>query len=362
MLNKICIVLQDLNSGGAQKILHKYALYESLNNTDVTIVLLHNCDRIELSSNIKYIYLNKSRIIFSLYDLYQFFKVNNFNHVISTLKHISIIVEIIKIIGQFNFKHISRVANVYSKELETSAFLNRFIFKFLILFTHRSINKFICVSECVANDLYKFNLGVKSKTIYNPIDSLKIDSLLFETSEDCQTDFEYFIFIGRLSFQKNLFFLIDSYNAFLKTASINYKLIVIGDGPDLISLKQYVLNLNLEEQVVFLGFRENPYKYLAKSKLLLLTSFFEGLPNVLIEALYLNVPIVSINCDYGPSEIITSSRIGELVNEFDVEVFASAINKVLNNYNNYQANEYDKRRFQLDAVFKDYHNFIFSNE
>jgi glycosyltransferase involved in cell wall biosynthesis len=362
MLNKICIVLPDLDSGGAQKILHKYALFESLNNTDVTIVLLHNCVRNELSTNIKYIYLDKSRIIFSSYALYQIFKINNFRYVISTLKHISVIVEIIKIIGQFNFKHISRVANVYSKELETSTFLNRHIFKFLILVTHRSINRFICVSEGVANDLKKFNFGVKSKTIYNPIDSLRIENMLLETSVDCHKDFEYFIFIGRLSFQKNLFFLIDSYNAFLKKASINYKLIIIGDGPDLISLKQYVSNLNLNQQVVFLGFRDNPYKYLAKSKLLLLTSFFEGLPNVLIEALYLNVPIVSINCDYGPSEIITSSRIGELVNEFDTDAFVRAINKVLNNYENYQANEFDKRRFQLDAVFKDYHNFIFSNE
>ena len=88
-----------------------------------------------------------------------------------------------------------------------------------------------------------------------------------------------------------------------------------------------IKRLNLSKNVKLVGFKKNAEKYISKSDIFVLSSKFEGLPNVLIEAQKYSVPIISSNCPTGPSEILMNGKLGEL---FPVGNFQILANKLLN--------------------------------
>ena len=107
------------------------------------------------------------------------------------------------------------------------------------------------------------------------------------------------------------------------------RLIVLGEGrlrPRLLSLAR---ELGIAEQVAFPGFRENPYAFLAKADLFVLSSRHEALPTVLIEAMACGCPVVSTDCPSGPREILEDGRLGPLVPVGDADALAEAMARVL---------------------------------
>ena len=119
------------------------------------------------------------------------------------------------------------------------------------------------------------------------------------------------ISVGRLSKEKNFELLIKSFNKFRE--KFNSKLIILGDGPEKKHLNELISNLNLTKDCYLPGFVKNPYDYMKLSSLFILTSHYEGLPNVLIEAQACEIPIISTNCKYGPKEILLNGKAGILV-------------------------------------------------
>jgi UDP-D-galactose:(glucosyl)LPS alpha-1,6-D-galactosyltransferase len=108
-----------------------------------------------------------------------------------------------------------------------------------------------------------------------------------------------------------------------------WKLRIIGKGPDGKKLKELTKKLGIEERVIWEGFKENPYKDLKEVKALLLTSRYEGLPLVLIEANVRGIPFISSNCFSGPEDIVTEGVNGYLYQEGNIEDFVNKIEKVI---------------------------------
>ncbi|MGL5459100.1 MAG: glycosyltransferase, partial [Cetobacterium sp.] len=107
------------------------------------------------------------------------------------------------------------------------------------------------------------------------------------------------------------------------------KLYIVGDGPYKKELEEKVKKLNLESKIKFLGSKKNPYPILKKSKGLILSSRYEGLPNVILEALVLKKSIVASDCPYGPKEILgEKSELGILFPIGNVEELVSIIKKI----------------------------------
>ena len=96
-------------------------------------------------------------------------------------------------------------------------------------------------------------------------------------------------------------------------------------------LKKLVKRLDLASDVFFLDWQRNPFKFLAKAKVFVLSSLWEGLPNTLIEALACGTPAVSTSCPSGPDEIIENGKSGLLVPPKDEKALAQAMIKILNN-------------------------------
>lgn len=107
---------------------------------------------------------------------------------------------------------------------------------------------------------------------------------------------------GRLTVQKRVDFLLEAF-AVLREGT-DARLWLIGDGDQRASLEETASRLGLEGQVTFLGYRENPYPLLAQGDAFVLTSAWEGAPQVIVEAMTLGVPVVSLDCLTGPAEML----------------------------------------------------------
>lgn len=137
------------------------------------------------------------------------------------------------------------------------------------------------------------------------------------------------LFVGKLKEQKNLFFLIDTIEIAMKSEP-RLLLTLVGDGDQREELEDYVFKKRLSQQIKFEGKQIDVNPYYASANLLVLTSHYEGFPNVLIEANGWGLPVVSVDCPHGPSDIVIPGINGLLVKDQSKESFAEAIVQALN--------------------------------
>ena len=216
------------------------------------------------------------------------------------------------------------------------------------------INRFdnICtVSEEMRIQLKEIfpNLTNKQVTIYNPIDFETIETKACKrgdltSDEEKLLNSSYICSVGRLDEgQKDFNTLINAY-ANLKN-KISEKLVLVGDGPDREKLENLVKELNLENYIIFLGKKNNPYIWMKNSKAFILSSKYEGLPTVLIEALILDIPSISSNCLTGPAEILENGKYGELFNIGNVKELEEKILLSLEKREKIRTRDYIQRKF-----------------
>jgi glycosyltransferase involved in cell wall biosynthesis len=204
-----------------------------------------------------------------------------------------------------------KVASIHalkSVEFTNNSQLNK-LFKLGYKSIYKKFQKVVCISNAIKEDLinnceYKFN---NLRVIYNPHDIQLIKDKSKETlsivDDEIFSDSKIILFLGRLTGQKSPWHLIK---AFSHLNDADTKLVFIGDGDKTVEeyCKYLVNEFGLMQKVIFLGRRENPYKYLSKANVLALTSQYEGTPNVIVEAITLGIPIVSSFCTNGIMEMM----------------------------------------------------------
>ena len=140
----------------------------------------------------------------------------------------------------------------------------------------------------------------------------------------------YFLNVGRLCKQKNQALLIDAFSIFYKKNK-KFKLLLCGDGPDKKKLIKQVNNLKLSKNVKFLGWNKNLAKIYKNSKMFILTSYYEGMPNALIEAINYELPSIALNSS-GVEDVLLNGKGGEILYDRDIKVLANKMNQVILNY------------------------------
>jgi len=162
--------------------------------------------------------------------------------------------------------------------------------------------------------------------------------------------------VGRLTKQKDFPTLIKAFAKVLENRPT--RLLILGEGPDRAALEALVRQLGLEDAVAMPGFVENPYAYMSRSALYVLSSRWEGLPTVLIEALYCGAPVIATDCPSGPREILANGQHGQLVPVGDVTALAQAMEAGLASKTPQPTNE-SWHPFTLEAVLDQYVHLLF---
>jgi glycosyltransferase involved in cell wall biosynthesis len=357
---KIVLIMPSLSGGGAERVFVTLAnKFVNLGHF-VDLVLLSHSGKYfkELDETVNTVSLNSTRVIFSVLPLTKYLRKldKKDTFILSTMRHINILAIVAKILSRSDVKLIIREANTYSVATKTTNSVKLRVFDFLAKLLYPLATKIVAPSEGIYNDLIKLNANLNSKIniIYNPIDLPLIHKKSRESISPLFKNIEMPIIlaIGSLTPQKNFSFLLK---AFSKIAhKIDAVLIILGEGEQRTKLLEMSKSLCIDHKVYLPGFVENPYAFIAKAKLLALSSKYEGLPNVLLQAAALDIPIVSTNCPSGPSEILENGRWGRLVGLSDIEAMASAIEDGCNNKLLPIPAEIVRSQYSIDKIGKKY--------
>jgi glycosyltransferase involved in cell wall biosynthesis len=173
----------------------------------------------------------------------------------------------------------------------------------------------IAVSEGIRRNLIEeFSIpGSKIRVIYNPIDFDAITKLSTIPPEHPFLKGREPIVMGagRLVAQKRFDVLIKAFSCVVK--EMDARLVILGEGPVRDALQKLVRDIGIEDKVSLAGFQRNPYKFLSRADVFVLSSGYEGLPMVVLEAMACGVPVISTDCRSGPREILQDGRCGLLV-------------------------------------------------
>ncbi|MFB2894712.1 glycosyltransferase [Aerosakkonemataceae cyanobacterium BLCC-F50] len=204
--------------------------------------------------------------------------------------------------------------------------------KTLVRFLYPFADKVVGVSNGVCEDLAVLigNNPTKLHTIYNPVITPELIAKAKEPVEHPwlqPNQIPVILATGRLEAQKDFPTLIQAFAQVRKLKPA--RLMILGTGSQRPQLEELIRQLNLEADVALPGFVDNPYAYMSKSAVFVLSSIWEGLGNVLIEAMAAGVPVVSTNCKSGPDEILAYGKYGDLVPVGNIQEIAEAILRVL---------------------------------
>lgn len=191
----------------------------------------------------------------------------------------------------------------------------------------------IPISKGIRQDLViNFHIPLKKcVVINNPFEISKIENMANIEMED-----KYFnnikgrkiISLARFTDTKDHITLLKAFKKVCEKED-NINLVLLGSGLLEENVKHLARELKIDKKVHFLGFKDNPFYYLKKSDLFVLSSKLEGFPHTIVEAMILKVPVISTNCKTGPRDILGNNRYGHLVNVGDVDGLANVITKLL---------------------------------
>jgi glycosyltransferase involved in cell wall biosynthesis len=196
--------------------------------------------------------------------------------------------------------------------------------------TYARAERVVGVSEIQVHDLQQRFRVPAGKTAVIPV-GVDRDELRRRATEPLADPwYEHYplvVAIGRLIPQKAFK---DLLSAFAEVArQTPARLVILGEGELRPQLEQQVRDLGLEDRVRLPGLQANPYSYLGRARVFALSSHWEAMPQVVIEALALGVPVVATDCPTGPRELLDGGRFGQLVDPGDIPAIAEAITRVV---------------------------------
>jgi len=286
--------------------------------------------------------------------------------IISIDTHCNLIICFLKIFFDEQYKIILTFHNNISAVVDNKL---SFIFKHIIIITGFFFFWFadviVGVSNGVSQNISRF-FGLKNdvKTIHYGV-KIEKSRLTVKSSDVAFYKFgleeKVIISIGRFENQKDFKTLIRAFNI-VRQKIRSVQLLLIGDGADRQKLERLVQYHGIQDSVIFLGWQENIYSYLNYSNIFILSSFYEGLPYVLLEAISQGLPVISTDAPFGPREILDNGKYGILVPMKDEKAMAEAMYTLLTDkkkYNYYSKKSLERVKFfTLDKMLDSYKKII----
>ena len=332
---RIALLVHDLRGGGAERVTVSLANGFASYSFIVDLVMINKVGNESyfdaLSPDVNVVELEQSRTLTSPIGFWRYLNAKRPRIIISAMTHINV-ASIIANLASFRRTDLIVVEhNQLSRNRNSKSGLVRFAYH-LVPWLYRYATIVGAVSEGVKSDLAetaKFPID-RIRVLHNPV-------VTPELLEQSQQPLEHPWFVdgappvilgvGRLTTQKSFDMLIDAFAAV--RSKVPARLVILGDGPDREALEMRAMSSGRGEDIELIGFVSNPFAYMRRAAVFALSSRWEGLPTVLIEAMACSLPVVATDCPSGPAEILRKGELGRLTPVGDVAAFADALLETL---------------------------------
>ncbi len=351
-------ILPALHGGGAERVMLTLVKYIDRSKFTPIFVLLKKEGKFlgQVPSDIEIIDLQASQARYAIFKIAKIIKKQKPDIVFSTLGHLNLLMAMIRPFFSKKIKFISRESNTVSVENQGEKYPR--LFDFLYKSIYNNFDLIITQSEYMKKDLVDNYQTDPSKTvvIYNPVDIENIENRLTKFKKTFFDNKKInLLAVGRLSHQKG-------FDILIKTISLldeKYHLTILGEGEDKESLINQIKTLKLDNRITLAGFTNNPYPYMLYCDLFILSSRYEGLPNVVLETNTCGTPVVAVNSPGGTAEIIKNGVNGILTAKLDPQELANDIKKATKyKFNTHEIKEYIRKKFNVEKIVKEYEKVI----
>ena len=362
--NKITFVNSTLSGGGSEAVCVNIANAFANKGWKVDLVILNlkeEAYKYRLSSKVKLVELNVNHARNSSYSLIKYIYKYKPKIIFVFNYELSIMLLILRFLLRFKFRIIARNINTLSikiRVLKEENFWNKYVVSNLIKYFYNKLDHIVNQCNAMRDDL----IGIYPKllnscsVVYNPL-SPEYENYSKKNNINNIKKKDYLLCVGRLEKQKAFHFAIESF-AKIQSKFPNLRLKIIGKGSLEKDLKKKAKDLSILNKVDFLGFQKDLIPYYLYSKATILTSHYEGYPNVLIESIAMNTPVVSFDCASGPSEIIKDGINGYLVKYMDFNDLKNKLIKTITTEFNYNDLNNSIKKNKIENVFQHYEKII----
>lgn len=325
------------------------------------------CD--EVNSNVIVVDFKCSKVSKSVFLLRSFLIKESPDCLITTQFHASITAIIANKISGKNIPVVLREATTPSEAFKfkkRNPSIGSTVWNMLFKFIYNLANSYVAVSHGVKNDIIKF-YNVKPNKVSVVPNPIITKDLYSKINQEVNHPFfadnsnsKIIISAGRIHSVKDFSTLIKAFK--IVHQSLNVKLLILGNTnfnkKEFEILKNLVNELDLNDVINFTGFVKNPFKYFYLADVFVLSSLYEGMPGVIVQAMFCGCQIVSTNCKNGPSEILNSGEFGELVSVGDFEDMAKSIIKLINTPVSENVLRNRSMDYSIDITLKHYNKII----
>jgi len=358
---RVLIAINSLGGGGAEGVCINLA--NNLNNRgwDVSVLVLNlkkSVRRAQLDPKINLVILNRPHARSSLAPLLRYIFATKPNNILVFNHQIAVILVLLRMLFRFKYRVVARNINTLSRkrDLEVS-FWHKNVVYIATKFFYRMVDHVVAQSHGMKNDLVS-NFGFKAQditVINNPVAS-DIESVASSSLPTCSDD--YILCVGRIEKQKSFEYAVAAFEKLSKTYP-SLQLKIVGTGSLESSLRDYVKSLGLLGKVHFEGYQTKIASYYVNAKAILLTSMYEGFPNVLVESIYMGTPAVSFDCESGPREIIIDGQNGYLIKFQDVDGLVEGVTKLIESPIDRETVRKTAERFSVSSIITKYEDILF---
>jgi len=314
---KVLFVAPSMRGGGTERVILNILKGIDYGKFEIILALVNKEGPYlsEIPKEVNVIDLNAKKTRYAIFKIVYLSYSLKPKIIFSFLSHLNILVGLFSFCINPMVQLIARESIMLTSSLAFSK--NKSILKQLFSFAYKKFDTIVCQSEEMKLDLAdNFNVCSNTVVIPNPVDIKNIrDKLSENNSIDLFQDKINLISVGRLEHQKGYDFLLQA----LSKLDDKYCLTILGKGSEEDKLKSLANELKIAHKVSFKGYQKNPYHWISKSDIFVMSSRYEGFPNVILEALVCNKPVVSFDCPGIGKTLINDGKNGYLAKCGDLD-------------------------------------------
>lgn len=355
---KILLLVPNLTVGGAERFMSLLANSLDKSKFEVHLGAINGANRFfAIDEAVHYYDLATVRVRHAVWRIRNLIKKVEPEVVLCTQPELNLVMGMFRFLFPGNFKLIARESTIlkslliHSPNLKLPTFLNS-LYKWFL----PNIDTVVCQSEDMRASLLE--MGVRHPNILvinNPVDveaALEKGKVVYPEAFDIVT-------VGRLSYEKGYDNLIKLVHLYQEKYKRTIRIAIIGEGAERPMLEKHIEELGLEQNIFLLGWQKNPFQFYKKAKFFLMTSHYEGFPNVLTEAGCVGLPSVAFDAPGGIKEIIQNGKNGFMVEVGNMELMVDTIHKALHfPFDRIAIAEDTKNRFGLATIIHQYETLI----